>query len=298
MPPEATLNRRSANRCRSSIGSRAVVSRHEQREGERGGTERGEGARIAPAVRRRLDDGVHEGSDPGDRQHRAGHVQRMAVGIARRRHQPDAGHEGGHHQGDVHEEDRSPPEVLEQQARTGRAEGGGARGHAGPRRDGPAPLLGREDARQDRQGRRHHERRRHPHHPATGDHHGRRRGGGRHGRPDQEEPEPGLQRALRPKRSPSVPAVNRRPAKTSAYESTIHCSALVDAPRSRAIAGRARFRLMLATITTVRLRHSTPSVVQRRAYAAGSMPPRSTPSGGRAGRGWREGRGRSAHGGT
>ena len=44
------------------------------------------------------------------------------------------------------------------------------------------------------------------------------------------------------------------------------------------MAGSARFRLMFATMTIVRLRHSTPSVRHRLAYTSGSMPPRSTPS--------------------
>ena len=47
--------------------------------------------------------------------------------------------------------------------------------------------------------------------------------------PAQKMARPVLSAPRRPNRSPRLPAVSRRPANTSVYPSTIHCSSLVDA---------------------------------------------------------------------
>jgi hypothetical protein len=70
---------------------------------------------------------------------------------------------------------------------------------------------------------------------------------------------------LRPKRSPSVPNTISRPAKTSRYESTIHCSFEADAWNSSCSVGRATLRIVLSSPMMNRLSESTPSVFQRRA---------------------------------
>src|SRR5205085_7235666 len=75
----------------------------------------------------------------------------------------------------------------------------------------------------------------------------------------------------RPKRSPRLPAVSNKPANTSVYESTIHCSWLFDAPRPTGLAfssvGTATLRIELSTTITSRLRQSTARIHQRRWYA-------------------------------
>ena len=68
----------------------------------------------------------------------------------------------------------------------------------------------------------------------------------------------------RPNRSPMLPAVSNRPAKTSVYPSRIHCSWLVEACRSSERRGSATFRMVLSRLTTVRLRHNTASPSHRR----------------------------------
>jgi hypothetical protein len=76
---------------------------------------------------------------------------------------------------------------------------------------------------------------------------------------------PDWRASLRPKRSPSVPIVRSRPAKTSRYESTIHCSVDEEASNSFCRLGRATFRIVLSSPMISRLSDSTISVFQRRA---------------------------------
>ncbi len=76
---------------------------------------------------------------------------------------------------------------------------------------------------------------------------------------------PSCNAPLRPNRSPSAPVENRRPAKTSEYAATTHCSCEVVALRSRDSVGIATLRLALPTKTMSRLRQSTANVHQRRA---------------------------------
>ena len=75
---------------------------------------------------------------------------------------------------------------------------------------------------------------------------------------------PPISASLRPKRSPIAPAVSSRPAKTIAYESTIHCRSVAVAPSEPCIDGSATLRPDTAITTITRLRHSTPSRNHRR----------------------------------
>jgi len=75
---------------------------------------------------------------------------------------------------------------------------------------------------------------------------------------------PAMSAFFRPKRSPSDPAVSRRPANTIVYESMIHWSCDPSAPSSRTIDGSATLRMVLSMLMTTRARHTTPSVIHRR----------------------------------
>ena len=68
----------------------------------------------------------------------------------------------------------------------------------------------------------------------------------------------------RPYRSPSAPMVSSRPANTSVYESTIHCTWLFDASRSRISVGMATLRIELSRTMTSRLTQRTTRIAQRR----------------------------------
>ena len=78
--------------------------------------------------------------------------------FSRDRDQEEAGDQRDHDDEHVDEEDRAPPEVLEQQAADDAADRDADPGETGPDRDRPRPLVRREHVRQDRQRRRHHER--------------------------------------------------------------------------------------------------------------------------------------------
>lgn len=69
---------------------------------------------------------------------------------------------------------------------------------------------------------------------------------------------------LRPKRSPSAPAGSSSPAKTKAYEATIHNSSVFEGDRASRMLGRARFRELTPATTRMRLMHITPRMTQRR----------------------------------
>jgi hypothetical protein len=68
----------------------------------------------------------------------------------------------------------------------------------------------------------------------------------------------------RPSRSPRFPATSNSPAKTSEYASTTHCSAEVEADRSRLIVGSATLTIVLSTATSRMLRQSTARTHHRR----------------------------------
>ena len=83
----------------------------------------------------------------------------------------------------------------------------------------------------------------------------------------------------RPKRSPRLPAVSRRPANTSVYESIIHCSSLFDAfsppwLSGRASVGTATFRMELSRTMMRRLKQSAPRIHHRRSWAFSFAPMR------------------------
>ena len=81
--------------------------------------------------------------------------------------------------------------------------------------------------------------------------------------PARKPTRPSCSAPFRPKRSPMAPAVNKRPANTSEYAATTHCSCDVDAPRSRDRVGMATLRLELPTKTMSRLKQSTASMSGR-----------------------------------
>ena len=68
---------------------------------------------------------------------------------------------------------------------------------------------------------------------------------------------------LRPKRSARLPAASRRPAKTSANASTIHCSWLVVAPSWRTSDGRVTFMMVSSRTEMNSDRQSTARITQR-----------------------------------
>ena len=82
--------------------------------------------------------------------------------------------------------------------------------------------------------------------------------------PAPKTPRPASSALLRPNRSPSVPAVRRRPAKISKYESLIHCNWDDEAFRSSWMLGSATLRIVLSRLITTRERQRTPSVHHRR----------------------------------
>ena len=71
---------------------------------------------------------------------------------------------------------------------------------------------------------------------------------------------------LRPMRSPSEPITSSSPAKTSTYESIIHCSSEALASNSRCSVGMATFSTVLSIPMMTRLSDSTASVNQRSRY--------------------------------
>ena len=71
---------------------------------------------------------------------------------------------------------------------------------------------------------------------------------------------------LRPNRSPSAPKVRRKPANTSVYESTTHCSPVMLVPRSFWRVGSATLTMVLSITITRRLTQSTARVSHRRSY--------------------------------
>ncbi len=168
----------------------------EQPEGEEGQAEGGERRGRRPPLVGALDDGVHEGAQADDRQAGADQVERLLLRVLRPRDEPGAEHEGGDDHRHVDEEDRAPPEVLEQPAGGDGADGRATAGDAGPDRDGLRPFVGGEDVGEDRQRRRHDEGGGDTHDRPGDDHRGRRVGEAGHHRADEEQGEAGLEGAL------------------------------------------------------------------------------------------------------
>ncbi len=149
----------------------------------------------APAVGRRLDDGVEQRGETDDRQDRAEGIEPRRRGILRCGDEHDAGDQTDDHDGHVHEEDRTPVEVLDEEAAGEGSEGAAQTGDAGPHADRPAALLGGEHVGDDRQGCRHDQRATDAHQGAGGDELVRRAGHGRQDRTQAEDGEARLQGA-------------------------------------------------------------------------------------------------------
>ena len=141
-------------------------------------------------------------------------------------------------------------------------------GGRGPDRDRLGPFAGREDVHEDRQRRRHDERGADAHERAAADDLPHLRGLRRRAAaPTKNVASPNWSAPFRPKRSPSAPVENSRPANTSEYDATTHWSCDSVAPKSRESEGSATLRLELPTKTISRLRQRTTSIHQRRSYA-------------------------------
>ena len=160
IPPEATAKRRSLNSLRSSIGCCAFDS-HAMNSpiATAAPPNQSSALRAQPSVAGALDDGVDERAQPDDRQQRTDGVERSRLPVLRLRHEHGPGAKCEHDDGQVDEEDRPPPVVLEQQPGGERADRRAGPRDARPDGDRLGPLAGREDVGEDRQGRRHDERR-------------------------------------------------------------------------------------------------------------------------------------------
>ncbi len=119
-----------------------------QTEGQRYQRDRIQEARAAAQPLDAEDDAEH----PGRGHQRAQHVPRAVLAAARLGQQPAGQRQDHGHQRDVDQEDRAPPEVLDQEAADDRPGGGADRGDRGPDPDGerPLPAVG-EDLTHDRQ---------------------------------------------------------------------------------------------------------------------------------------------------
>ncbi|MEZ5137592.1 MAG: hypothetical protein R2711_02070 [Acidimicrobiales bacterium] len=173
-----------------------VLPHGEQHEGDRGQGERAERLARGPALVGALDDRVHERHEPDDAEQGAQEVEGLLVGVLRAGYEGSAQDEGGDDHGHVHEEHRAPVEVLEQEARRHRADGGAATRDAGPHGDGLGPLVGGEDVGEDRQRRGHHEGRGDAHDRPGGDDHPGGVGRGGEDGAAEEDDEAGLEGAL------------------------------------------------------------------------------------------------------
>jgi hypothetical protein len=143
-----------------------------------------------PALRRRLDDRPHERDEADARQPRARPVQPPPQRVARLRDEPAARDERDRGERHVDDEDRAPPEVVEQHAADGGAERDAEAGRCRPQADrrGPLARVG-EDADEQRERRRHDQRRAGAHRGAGEDEPADVAGVGRAGRRDREDGE-------------------------------------------------------------------------------------------------------------
>ena len=102
-----------------------------------------------------LDDPVDHQHQPGDRQQYAGVVHPARIRASGLRHQDDDRDDADCGERNVDEEDRAPPEVIQEQAADDRPDGDGHADGRRPDSDGARPLRRLEDVRDDRQGLRH-----------------------------------------------------------------------------------------------------------------------------------------------
>ncbi|CPJ13232.1 Uncharacterised protein [Bordetella pertussis] len=102
----------------------------------------------------------HQSQQRGHDQHGRAQVPGTMGRRLPRRHQPPRRPEQGQHHGDVDQEHRAPPEILQQHAADHRPQGRPAGGDGGPYADGQGAFARvREHMAQDRQGGGHHQRR-------------------------------------------------------------------------------------------------------------------------------------------
>ena len=138
----------------------AALPRRERAEQRHAGDAGDQRCRRGPAVHRSLDHGVGDRDQPGDAQHGADRVHPRRVLGAAGRHEAAAQPERQDDHRQVHQEDRAPREVVEQQSAGARPDRDAEARHAGPDPDRlrAADRVVTEDVGQDRQRRRHHER--------------------------------------------------------------------------------------------------------------------------------------------
>ena len=165
---------------------RAQLVDDEQTEDRGAARQRGQRDAVDPAVAPAADDAVDERAQADHRQHRPERVEPPVLGIARLGHDQPQPHQGERDDRQVHQEDRAPVEVLEQQPAGERPEGDADARRARPHRDGPLPL-GRvgERVRDDRQRRREDQRGADAGEPAHGDEPAGRRHDGRGQAPER-----------------------------------------------------------------------------------------------------------------
>ena len=128
-------------------------------------------------------------TSPDDRQDRTHRVERARRRVLRVRHDHATRDQRDDHDGDVHQEDRAPPEMAEEPAADDGSDRDAQAGHAGPDADRAAALLGREHVREDRQGRRHDQRAADAHERPRADQRARRSCERRQDRADPEDHE-------------------------------------------------------------------------------------------------------------
>ena len=141
--PLAALNRGFFQNPTSSIGcsTRRSQAKKRQEQQPAGGEEREDRGAVQPAVGASIT-AYEERAEPGDRQGRADEVEAGRVGC------PSSSGSGrcrasspNHHDRDVHEEDRAPVEVLEEEPAGEGAERDADAGGRGPDPDGLRPLV-------------------------------------------------------------------------------------------------------------------------------------------------------------
>ena len=192
----------------------------------------------------------------------------MAPGRASRARARRGRQQGERHDRQVHEEDRAPVEVLDQEAAADRADGDAEPGHRGPDADRLRPLLGGEDVGEDREGGRHDQRAADAHERAARDQRVR-------------ACRPARRAASRRRRSPRPD--DERPAAAEAVAEAAHREQQagedqrvgVDDPlelagrgaESRSIVGSATLRIVLSSEMTSSETDRTTSVHHRRWYA-------------------------------
>lgn len=166
----------------------APLVQDEEGEDAEAAEDRGEDGEVGEA--RQLaaaDDPVHEEDESEDGEQHAGYVDPARLRVPGVGDQPHHEREGEEHDGHVDEEDRSPPEVFEQDAAGDRSDRDGEADAAGPDADGLGLLVPLEDVHEDGEGRGHDERGAEAHDGPVGDELARGAGEGGEGGADAED---------------------------------------------------------------------------------------------------------------